>query len=490
MSKKMYVCRECGYAFPDDLSHLIESNVQVYCEKCGSPFVLEGIDFKPAPTPYMRKKKPFQVISVRKASSLDKLIQFLNKVSFIPLFIFTFVSFGLIAEITLYWDIGILFERISQGLLGLFLLIYDRAYLAQKVKEKKFNEIFLDSLCWGILGSMFYGLGVLILLKGVFIIIYVITDSENKNYKAYNYGLLAKNSLNNISAKAGFFIILYAIVNAISNQYFIFISGESIIILDFPFNIEITEIMLIFGILLFIAIIVLIIDNKIKTGIKEKDIFTFGDAFKLFLLGVFGTATFYTPIPPTPPQPPQHPYRIKAKQQEVIPKQKEIEVEVVDKPIKITQKEKEEILEEELEQIPLKIDKEERERREEQYELKLHESLLPVKDEKDKKLVKEYFSKIFTLLSKDLKKQIADLKVSKGEKRELLEELAFLTKEEQVKYIDAIISLYKEIPKKLINRIRRLPNVKPKHYDKIVEQLKYMNVDEQLKFVEFLEENA
>ena len=102
----------------------------------------------------------------------------------------------------------------------------------------------------------------------------------------------------------------------------------------------------------------------------------------------------------------------------------------------------------------------------------------------------EYFSKIFALLSKDLRKQILDLKISKKEKRELLQELAFLTKEEKVKYIDAIVSLYREIPKKLINRIRKLPNVKPKHYDKIIEQLKYMNVEEQIKFVQFLEENA
>ena len=129
-------------------------------------------------------------------------------------------------------------------------------------------------------------------------------------------------------------------------------------------------------------------------------------------------------------------------------------------------------------------------KKEEEFELKLHESLLPVKDEKDKKLVKEYFSKIFAVLSKDLRKQIKDLKISKKEKKELLEELVFLTKEEQVKYIEAIINLYKEIPKKLINRIRKLPNVKPKHYDKIVEELKYMDVEEQIKFVQFLEDNA
>ena len=71
-----------------------------------------------------------------------------------------------------------------------------------------------------------------------------------------------------------------------------------------------------------------------------------------------------------------------------------------------------------------------------------------------------------------------------------MKELAFLTREEQLKYIDAIVELYKEIPKKLIDRIKKLPNVQPKHYDKIVEQLKFLDVDEQIRYVQFLEENA
>ena len=140
--------------------------------------------------------------------------------------------------------------------------------------------------------------------------------------------------------------------------------------------------------------------------------------------------------------------------------------------------------------IEVLSDKEKKEKKAEDIELRLHESLLPVKDEKDKKLVKEYFSKIFSVLSKDLRVHISNLKISKKEKRELLEELAFLTKEEQIKYIEVLVDLYKEIPKKLIARIRKLPNVNPKHMDKIVEQLRVMDFEEQLKFVQFLEENA
>ena len=89
-----------------------------------------------------------------------------------------------------------------------------------------------------------------------------------------------------------------------------------------------------------------------------------------------------------------------------------------------------------------------------------------------------------------MRQQINDLKISKKEKRELLEELAFLTKEEQIKYVEVLIDLYKEIPKKLIERIRKLPNVKLQHIDKLIEQLKYMDSQEQIRFIQFLEENA
>ena len=42
---KIYVCSECGYAFPSQLSHMIENNIRVFCEQCGSPFSLEGRNF-------------------------------------------------------------------------------------------------------------------------------------------------------------------------------------------------------------------------------------------------------------------------------------------------------------------------------------------------------------------------------------------------------------------------------------------------------------
>jgi hypothetical protein len=519
---KLYVCRECSYVFPEELSHLIESNIQVYCERCGSPFILEGVKFKPASTPYIRERKPYQILPKRNLSSLDNLIQFLNKISFIPLFIFTFVSFGLIAEIVGNWEnLGfILFDRISHGLVGLFIIIYDRVYISPKVKEKNYNAIVLDSFCWGILGCILYGTGVIILLKGIGIIIYVISDIRNTNLKRYDYGLLAKSSLNHFSTKAGLIIILFAIYRIYSDKLYI-PTGYRLII-HVPIYLEISLQLLVFLGFLLIALIVLIIDSRIKKEIKDKQKFELKDSAKFIALGILGTMfyaagifillkgillfflSFGKPLEEKEvhiverPASYVHPYSVI--EPPIRPREEEIiELNDIEKPAEIQvskppEKDEIKIESEKIEEVPIKelkvINKEEKAKREVEFELKLHDSLLPVRDEKDKKLVKEYFSKIFTVLSKDLRKQIIDLKISKKEKNELLEELAFLTKEEQVKYIESIVNLYKEIPKKLINRIRKLPNVRPKHYDKIVEQLKYMDYGEQLKFVQFLEDNA
>ncbi len=534
---KVYICRECGFALPNDLSHLIEQKIQVYCERCGSPFILEGVNFNPAPTPLKGKIKHVPTLFEKNKSTLEESIQFLNKISFLPLLIYACISFGLIAEIAFSWDnwINILIRRSLLGLISSILLVYDKAYIASKVRERKYNEIFVHSLCWGILGSIFYGLGVIILIKGVLIIFYVISNPENKNLRAYDYGLITKNSLNDFSAKAGFFIILLGIFNVFASGLYSPRSGSIVKIIDFPHYVGI---FLAYSVLMFLAIVALLIDLKLKNKISEKREFKVQDSIKILILGVFSTL-FYAAgifvlltgslifflalgkpsekIQITPEEEKLTRYipdqRETETPQKRFPEDEEIKKQEVEKPIisqssydydektkviverevkeQINQLVKEEKIEEKiLEEIPVKIVKKEKEKKEREFELKLHDSLLPVKNEKDKKLVKEYFSKIFTVLSKDLRKQIIGLKISKKEKRELLQELLFLTKKEQAKYMASLIDLYREIPKKLISKIRKLPNVKPKHYDKIVAQLKYMDVDDQLKYVQFLEENT
>ena len=517
----IYICRECNYAFPNELSHLIEQNIQVYCERCGSPFNLEGVKFKPAPTPVRQKVKRLNLASQKNTTSIEKFIQFLNAISFLPLFIFSCISFGLIAEIAVYWNnwIDILIDRSLLGIISLVLLIYDRVYIYPKIKEKKYNEVFLHSLCWGIVGSVLLGLGVLILIKGILIVLFIISNPKNKDLRVYDYGILIKDSLNDFSAQAGFFIILLGIYNLYSGKVYFDVITFNFMMIEFPFLGGLPLMGLFYAGFLLISIAALLIDFRLRSKIHKKEKLQYRDSIYLFFLGAFSSLFFAAGIfiilkaiiivilvtrkpAETPPlrqietTSPYHiPSQITIQQQEDrAPLESESELKEIVKPI-LSQPELTPITEPkeikgEGQKISLESLKGEKEKKEKELKLQLHDSLLPVKDEKDKILVQEYFTKIFEVLSKDLRKQIVDLKISKKERKDLLEELAFLRKEEQIKYIEALVLLYQEIPKKLTNRIRKLPNVNPKHYEKIIDQLKYMDVEEQAQFVQFLEENA
>jgi len=529
MAGKLYICRECGYVFPKELTYLIEQQIQVFCERCGSPFILEGVQFKPAPTPVRKREKPSITMSKKSTSHLDKAIQVFNNISFIPLLIFTIVSFALTSGIVLDWGnwISILFNRFLLGLIGLFLLIYDRSRITSKIKEQKYNEIFIDSICYGILGCILFGTGVLILIKGILIMIYVLSNKENKNRKAYDFGILAKNSLNYFSSKAGFIIILFGIFAIFSGK--IPNLGNAFIIY-FPIYVVIRPIFIVFGVLLLISFVALLVDKKMKSNLHFKQKFELRDSIKVIILGVLATLFYaagifiilkgvlifllFTFKPSEPVQittideksipSSDADAEIKTPEKEII-KEESTEPIIESPPLEVEPKEQEPVIEQpeirdqketeiKREELPVKEEEEKKEDQiekiEEVVELRLHDSLLPVKDEKDKKLVKQYFTKIFEVLSKDLRQKILNLKIPKKDKRELLEELAFLTKEEQAKYVETLVDLYKEIPGKLIERIRKLPNVEPKYFDRIAEQLKFMNSEEQIKFVQFLEDNA
>lgn len=516
MEKKFYVCHECGYVFPDELSNLIENKVQVFCEQCGAKFTLPGVDFKEASIQYKRKHLRSQLLSEKECSKLERAIQILNYFSFIPILIFTCAAFIFIIDIVrnpASW-MEIITRQVLIGLSALLICLYDIRHILPKVKQRRYNEIFVDSLCYGILGCIMLGIGTLLLIKGVLIFFYVISSPKNKNFRAYDFGLLLKNSLNNFSAKAGFIIILLVLNDIRNGNIAIITIPKPSLGWNLPGLTTLLIPVIVFGTFLLISILALLIDLRLKKSIKDKQYFNFFDSFRIFIIGIFATIFYSAGIfvllkgilifflyigkplevkPPVaieekplyyPPQPPTM-----EEQRKLIPELKEIEgkkqiqppiPETV--PTKIEQEKVIEIVEVERE-IPSPL-------KEEEIKLKLHESLLPVKDEKDKKLVKQYFTKIFTVLSKDVKKKIKSLKISKNEKKELLEELAFLTKEEQVKYIEELIELQREIPKKLIERIRKLPNVKSEHYIKIVDQLKYMDSEEQLNYVQYLENNA
>lgn len=494
MSKKLYVCNECGNVFKEDLNNIIEDNVQVFCEKCGTPFSFEGFKLKDE-KPEIEKGEELK--SKEKSSELYSTILFLNKISWIPILI---VSIILILTPPQFF----------LGIFGLLVSLYDLKFISRKIKEYKFDKIVLDSFCFGIMGCIVWGAGVILLIKGILIFFYAFNNLGKEKLKIYDFGLQLKDSLNNFSAVAGFFIILLVLHVIIIGARFMMM-GILIIFIFIP-----------------LSIITLIIDLLvIRKKIKFKQKFDILDSFGIIFIGIIGTiftvagifiilkgivifflsfgepseseVSMVSPIEDKP-EPPKYIEPVQTFQEKrfekEIPELKTIEIKKPITPvsydtpsikspqkIKIETKEEDDILKKGKEKPSIK--------KEEEIELKLHDSLLPVKDEKDKKLVKEYFAKIFNVLSKDLRNQIYDLKIPKKEKKELLKELAFISKEEQVKYMEAIVHLYQEsLPIKLIERIKELPNVKPEYYVKISEQLKFMDYDEQVRFVQFLEDNA
>ena len=52
--------------------------------------------------------------------------------------------------------------------------------------------------------------------------------------------------------------------------------------------------------------------------------------------------------------------------------------------------------------------------------------------------IKKYFSRIYTVLSKEIRERLKELNLSKEKKKKLKKELAFLPKEKQREYLDEL----------------------------------------------------
>jgi hypothetical protein len=510
--------------FPKELSKLIHDKTQVYCEMCGTPFSLSGVNFKQPPTrrqtSEIRPHPKFGMTNKDK-TTLEKAIEYLNKFDYIPIILYAFTI--LVLSFFYFRTPGGIIDVINSYILVLcsvLILIYDLKYISPKVRSKNYDEIALDAICYGILGCIFYGSGVILLIKGILILVHSIVYHKGEDHKIYNYGLKLKNSINHFSAKAGFVLALLVLSDLIIGGLLSYLfSNLFLFLIEFSFVI--------------IPIIILIIDLTLKTKIHKKNEFSGAYVIGVFILGAISTAFLSIGIfiliksfillllfigkpidsvikkemrltqlksePFQKIQPVQEKDSLEKQEKlqqiedEIIPQEQEIvEVDLEKEPLKETQEDVspiDEIKKEEVEIETLDIKKTE-EKKEETSVLRLHESLLPVKNEKDKKIVKEYFTKIFNIISKDLRKQILELDIPKKERKNIIKELAFIAEEEQLKYLEALKGLYEEIPHKLIERIRKLPNLKPKYYDKLVEELKYMDSTQQFEFIQFLEKNA
>ncbi|MCK4778713.1 MAG: hypothetical protein KAT57_00935 [Candidatus Lokiarchaeota archaeon] len=61
---------------------------------------------------------------------------------------------------------------------------------------------------------------------------------------------------------------------------------------------------------------------------------------------------------------------------------------------------------------------------------------LEEKDLEDISEIKKYFMRIYTVLSKDIREKLKKLDLDKEKKKKLKKELAFLSKEKQIEYLE------------------------------------------------------
>ena len=67
--------------------------------------------------------------------------------------------------------------------------------------------------------------------------------------------------------------------------------------------------------------------------------------------------------------------------------------------------------------------------------IKINEDL-EEKDLEDISEIKKYFMRIYTVLSKDIREKLKKLDLDKEKKKKIKRELAFLSKEKQIEYLE------------------------------------------------------
>ncbi len=560
--QKRYYCGECGYKFPKELMSRIEKGIQVYCEMCGYPFALEGVKFKEFKEKEQKVKgvkvkisdaesKKGEVEVVKESIkikttaprerlpentlvSLNNAIQDLNKFSYIILFIVS--ALALLNLIKLFYSaysseiLRITFESIALFIFGNRIAHFDKKRIVPLIENKEYNKVGISAFCLGIMGCVVYGSGVVLLIKGILVNTYIANDERNKDYQAYDAGLLVKDSFNSISTYAGVTILILAftyVVGAVESIMRNAITASSI------------GRVIVLGVIFIISTSGVLIDKMKSSEIASKTTFTHEDGGVILTAGIigclFGAAGIFillkgalililasekppefihytadqAPAPQIvtiPPTPPKSPYEMGKDDGGIpTPLPPESDVGLISIPIQ-----KEGIMaakspqdDKGLDEIPptessekseketkmevkeeKKIEKKEKKRR-----LKMHESLLPISKESDREVVEKYFLRIFSVLSEKIRRKIIELNIPEKDKKEILKEFAFLTEEEQEKYLNELFELNRELSEKLILRVKKL-NLAPKYLQQIIEQLRYMPIREQEQYIKFLEEST
>ncbi len=202
---------------------------------------------------------------------IKKSIHFLDKISYIPALSVSIIFFIFFLKILVNpfdW-IYLSSTYLLGSIIGFLFFIYDKNYISPMIYNEEFDYILLDALCLGIIGCIFHGIGIILLIKGVFILILNIdkdflSNTNEKNIYHQNLRLNLYYSLSSISSRAGLVIIMmvfyYQGISLILNVFNQLIIGNFQIIFES------------FYIFLIISVLILIFDHnneELVNGISD-----------------------------------------------------------------------------------------------------------------------------------------------------------------------------------------------------------------------------
>ena len=204
----------------------------------------------------------------KSAEYVRKSIHFLDKISYIPALFVSIIFFIFFLEILVNpfnW-IYLSSTYLLGSFIGFLLYNYDKNYISPLIQNEEFDGIILNALFLGIVGSVFHGTGIFILIKGLLILFYKINEDfltskyKKKNYRQ-DFSLKLYNSLNSISSIAALMIIMLVFyklgISVILNVFDQLIIGNFQILFE-PFYIY-----------LIISVIIVVFDHSNEEFFKD-----------------------------------------------------------------------------------------------------------------------------------------------------------------------------------------------------------------------------
>jgi len=528
--REKFYCSECGHELDGEFVERLRQGEPVYCEACGSRITVKiqkkvglprAVNLRPqtplwkqaAPEPTMDdileaqrhegEKTPqaaaiprvvpdwYTKLHKPKKPANDKCIQILNTLSIlVGVLILATVPGELIATsgtVDFYWQIAMVACALGS-------IITDIRF-HKIIKQKDYSFRGIDLIIWGFVGCFGYGVGALVLVKGICIVLY--TAHPNSGYPHLTRAQKFHVAISRLNANSTYvgFLIWFGTLPAVIATYMT--SPGS----DLIKNIVLGIIALLFDAFLF--------KPKLKQSVKNRRNIVLGVG--MLTIGIIGTIDFAMGVvlllkglavillcgisdqqetPPVPvgpaevlPEPEESSETVpvagdKAVSPTPVPiPDPETQVQVPTPPRTLTP-----IITapaRPAQPIPPSI---------KSTEPPIKElGVTPSTEDFEKQAaIQSYLNRVYTVLSSKIRDRVQKLDISEKEKREVLDGLVSLTSQEQEQFLAELEELARRLMPELVGRILRL-NLSKVQNEVLLRQMEYLSDQEQLEFVAELE---